>query len=203
MDRNKEINALFNSIRKSPSSRRAWIEIVSHLANYTGFSSPSSRRAWIEIRQRDQWLQQSVSPSSRRAWIEIVHGLLTEPEISGSPSSRRAWIEIQPERAAQKRPQVALLAEGVDRNYDGSAWAAMTGRSPSSRRAWIEIYAGCYRAAGSQSPSSRRAWIEIGSIWSIAARRRSPSSRRAWIEISRQQSREHRGPGRPPRGGRG
>ena len=34
---------------------------------------------------------------------------------------------------------VALLAEGVDRNYDGSAWAAMTGRSPSSRRAWIEI----------------------------------------------------------------
>ena len=37
------------------------------------------------------------------------------------------------------RKTVALLAEGVDRNYDGSAWAAMTGRSPSSRRAWIEI----------------------------------------------------------------
>ena len=27
VDRNKEINALFNNIRKSPSSRRAWIEI--------------------------------------------------------------------------------------------------------------------------------------------------------------------------------
>ena len=28
VDRNKEVNALFNNIRKSPSSRRAWIEIV-------------------------------------------------------------------------------------------------------------------------------------------------------------------------------
>ncbi len=28
VDRNKEINALFSNIRKSPSSRRAWIEIA-------------------------------------------------------------------------------------------------------------------------------------------------------------------------------
>ena len=37
------------------------------------------------------------------------------------------------------RPQVALLAEGVDRNttlHHTSAWLTV---SPSSRRAWIEI----------------------------------------------------------------
>ena len=28
VDRNKEINALFSNIRKSPSSRRAWIEML-------------------------------------------------------------------------------------------------------------------------------------------------------------------------------
>ena len=33
-----------------------------------------------------------------------------------SPSSRRAWIEIKPCRHAQLDDQVALLAEGVDRN---------------------------------------------------------------------------------------
>ena len=35
------------------------------------------------------------SPSSRRAWIEILGGV---------------WVEVM-------RPQVALLAEGVDRNF--------------------------------------------------------------------------------------
>ena len=34
---------------------------------------------------------------------------------------------------------VALLAEGVDRNYAGMMENHGTGRSPSSRRAWIEI----------------------------------------------------------------
>ena len=78
--------------------------------------SPSSRRAWIEIFGSRDELQQSVSPSSRRAWIEISSptarwkicrvALLAEGvdrNISWvedaimyerSPSSRRAWIEI-------------------------------------------------------------------------------------------------------------
>ena len=33
-----------------------------------------------------------------------------------SPSSRRAWIEICCAVGGPSRPQVALLAEGVDRN---------------------------------------------------------------------------------------
>ena len=34
-----------------------------------------------------------------------------------SPSSRRAWIEIIQYFAACSAPMVALLAEGVDRNF--------------------------------------------------------------------------------------
>ena len=122
---------------------------------------------------------------------------------------------------------VALLAEGVDRNFPAARSSRPPARSPSSRRAWIEIgRTRCQRHADRvallaegvdrnmeyyeklhekyRSPSSRRAWIEIG--WSAGLRPcgRSPSSRRAWIEIGR-------APGqssapcirRPPRGGRG
>ena len=35
--------------------------------------SPSSRRAWIEICHKDMTCQGKRSPSSRRAWIEIVY----------------------------------------------------------------------------------------------------------------------------------
>ena len=34
-----------------------------------------------------------------------------------SPSSRRAWIEIDELREIRARRRVALLAEGVDRNF--------------------------------------------------------------------------------------
>ena len=56
---------------------------------------------------------------------------------------------------------VALLAEGVDRNWSGGGMVLVLLSSPSSRRAWIEI--GGRRAAhqAGRSPSSRRAWIEI------------------------------------------
>ena len=79
---------------------------------------------------------------------------------------------------------VALLAEGVDRNYEGLPDCTRRKRSPSSRRAWIEISAlsgGAYTThvallaegvdrnqqsdddplQSVQSPSSRRAWIEM------------------------------------------
>ena len=36
-----------------------------------------------------------------------------------SPSSRRAWIEIMRSPARSGQPLVALLAEGVDRNFIG------------------------------------------------------------------------------------
>ena len=57
--------------------------------------------------------------------------------------------------------EVALLAEGVDRNWLGLWTVSPQSRSPSSRRAWIEIYALRRMSAARLSPSSRRAWIEI------------------------------------------
>ena len=56
------------------------------------------------------------SPSSRRAWVEIkiVDTLLITPS---SPSSRRAWVEIRVCRSPRSSSLVALLAEGVGRNF--------------------------------------------------------------------------------------
>ena len=57
---------------------------------------------------------------------------------------------------------VALLAEGVDRNYVLVAKILVPHLSPSSRRAWIEIVCGhLILDPAAVSPSSRRAWIEI------------------------------------------
>ena len=58
---------------------------------------------------------QTSSPSSRRAWIEISR-IAYYTDKDGSPSSRRAWIEIKPETFKKSDFNVALLAEGVDRN---------------------------------------------------------------------------------------
>ena len=76
---------------------------------------------------------------------------------------------------------VALLAEGVDRNIDAAIKEMDEVASPSSRRAWIEI--------------NRRA--VDGDL------HKSPSSRRAWIEIDGAGAAEAVCDGRPPRGGRG
>ena len=101
---------------------------------------------------------------------------------------------------------VALLAEGVDRNPRGVVGEQLLHVSPSSRRAWIEIRNQARPATRETSPSSRRAWIEIlcgtGEDINVAVAllaegvdrnamlalmplicARSPSSRRAWIEI--------------------
>ena len=64
--------------------------------------------------------------------------------------------------------QVALLAEGVDRNGYQEAWADYRMKSPSSRRAWIEIAIKDELAGTFGSPSSRRAWIEMSLIASSA-----------------------------------
>ena len=79
-----------------------------------------------------------------------------------SPSSRRAWIEISKRKESYLMAQVALLAEGVDRNNFRWSMLAKKCRSPSSRRAWIEITKHrTLSEAGWWSPSSRRAWIEM------------------------------------------
>ena len=82
--------------------------------------------------------------------------------FSLSPSSRRAWIEIAKARFTVAGSCVALLAEGVDRNYEDLRDKRNIQTSPSSRRAWIEIRHDFRGMNGTDvSPSSRRAWIEI------------------------------------------
>ena len=57
---------------------------------------------------------------------------------------------------------VALLAEGVDRNWFSRISRVALWMSPSSRRAWIEIQILKFSwIKPRMSPSSRRAWIEI------------------------------------------
>ena len=45
-----------------------------HDALTNGYRSPSSRRAWIEIPKKDEATEAAMSPSSRRAWIEMFYG---------------------------------------------------------------------------------------------------------------------------------
>ena len=73
VDRNGTPTWITASVSLSPSSRRAWIEIIEKGFNETmNVSSPSSRRAWIEIGSVLPVAAARVSPSSRRAWIEMV-----------------------------------------------------------------------------------------------------------------------------------
>jgi len=105
--------------------------------------SPSSRRAWIEIRGSCPLRQSRCvallaegvdrnvrggsactiarrSPSSRRAWIEIGGIWSSLRDTARSPSSRRAWIEISVFSTNSPPDSVALLAEGVDRNFQNA-----------------------------------------------------------------------------------
>ena len=43
--------------------------------------SPSSRRAWIEIMKKRFEEEDKQSPSSRRAWIEISSALCRSPTV--------------------------------------------------------------------------------------------------------------------------
>ena len=49
VDRNAQDDVNLVGLRRSPSSRRAWIEIGDGRNDRFGGGSPSSRRAWIEI----------------------------------------------------------------------------------------------------------------------------------------------------------
>ena len=94
-----------------------------------------------------------------------------------SPSSRRAWIEILNSFDARDTIDVALLAEGVDRNSLPTGLPSVSGKSPSSRRAWIEIIPPL------KKPEKPR--VALLDFAGLTAHLESPSSRRAWIEILR------------------
>ena len=111
-------------------------------------------------------------------------------ENKESPSSQRAWIEIFLAGTIVVLEVVALLAEGVDRNFVVPVSYHTTAGSPSSQRAWIEISLHSYDCAEVVSPSSQRAWIEIWiARWMEPRRPPSPSSQRAWIEIGQRPGR--------------
>ena len=80
---------------RSPSSRRAWIEITQHTAavacGVVALLAEGVDRNWSYLEYCDE---AELSPSSRRAWIEMPMYLFNENTLYESPSSRRAWIEI-------------------------------------------------------------------------------------------------------------
>ena len=77
--------------------------------------SPSVRRAWIEITSTSIWSQdRKRSPSVRRAWIEMFFIHWEVCQVKKSPSVRRAWIEISVRLREGTRSLVALREEGVD-----------------------------------------------------------------------------------------
>ena len=169
---------------RSPSSRRAWIEIfLSFCSNGEAEGSPSSRRAWIEI--GNIW-----SIAARRSVALLAEGV-DRNDVVLAPRSGFA---------------VALLAEGVDRNLTSARPIVHDTLSPSSRRAWIEIL--CWKMSTTAAlvallaEGVDRNWKECGKkkMWLVALLaegvdrntplrgavgpcRASPSSRRAWIEI--------------------
>ena len=139
VDRNGSRRNIHQKIIRSPSTRRAWIE----MRNDTGVNpyekvalhpegvdrnwsagisimiapmSPSTRRAWIEISIFPRRSAKEIrSPSTRRAWIEISSSP-GQFAVIVSPSTRRAWIEISNIVFTAIRRCVALHPEGVDRN---------------------------------------------------------------------------------------
>ena len=170
---------------RSPSSRRAWIEISgTPFCKETVPASPSSRRAWIEILRAGRvgrrclvaLLAEGVDRNLLSEYeVFATHvALLAEgvdrnliqqgvqPDGLASPSSRRAWIEISASILHGTHAAVALLAEGVDRNL-----LCFTDRLPQLHvallaegvdRNWLTAFGAALLI---WSPSSRRAWIEI------------------------------------------
>ena len=103
--------------KRSPSSRRAWIEID----NVHVLFPPVEVALLAEGVDRNLTFGHGITPFRMVALLaEGVDRNLLLGIISGrlemSPSSRRAWIEIAALSPSGRPQRVALLAEGVDRN---------------------------------------------------------------------------------------
>ena len=81
-----------------------------------GSRSPSSRRAWIEIKSERYYFDAAASrPPRGGRGLKFFQFFVDLLEQGMSPSSRRAWIEILDAIELHLSQQaVALLAEGVD-----------------------------------------------------------------------------------------
>ena len=96
VDRNRNVQRCAGADFLSPSSRRAWIEIVLHLmlhlALHVALLAEGVDRNFSSIR---------LIPLSEVALLaegvdRNIQGPDTEEVLLSSPSSRRAWIEISP-----------------------------------------------------------------------------------------------------------
>ena len=130
VDRNMFWRSQATKRQKSPSSRRAWIEIF--LLTFIAERYIVALLAEGVDRNKVSFggnIAVPTSPSSRRAWIEILdRDCRKRPGLS--PSSRRAWIEIRLPQSRSSRAEVALLAEGVDRNRFTQSKTSWQGRRP-------------------------------------------------------------------------
>ena len=114
--------------------------MLGRLVDHLELWSPSSRRAWIEILQTAQQEQLIAVALLAEGVDRNEKGEQGNVWELSSPSSRRAWIEIMRFGLLPISDLlVALLAEGVDRNYEALNNGLRILASPSSRRAWIEI----------------------------------------------------------------
>ena len=167
------------------------------------------------------------SPSPRRAWIEI--GLdLQQRQRRESPSSRRAWIEIFCQAQRSDSVEVALLAEGVDRNSltlvnggvqdvvallaEGVDRNPFCGHLPVFAKEVALLAEGVDRNVFIVDTPLRFGSVALlaegvdrNTYYDprLAALGESPSSRRAWIEMLGSYLSQLVRMGRPPRGGRG
>ena len=123
----------------SPSSRRAWIEILKRLAERLDNQSPSSRRAWIEIEKQPGQARNHISRPPRggrglKYWwpCQLAVRRNGRPPRGGRglKSSRAIW---QP--CSRRRPPRG----GRGLKFGALARVVRAELSPSSRRAWIEI----------------------------------------------------------------
>ena len=116
VDRNHDIASYKYQRRGSPSSRRAWIEILWIRPDLSGrFVALLAEGVDRNCLHRPRCpgglvalLAEGVDRNKRD------YSLLTT--MNESPSSRRAWIEMAIRKPGQIIATVALLAEGVDRN---------------------------------------------------------------------------------------
>ena len=125
--------------------------------------SPSPRRAWIEMYiVAGKRAPNLASPSPRRAWIEIFDAPLCEPGGACRPPHGG--------RGLKSRHLRRLIRHGARRPPHGGRGLKWRDEdrghgldeSPSPRRAWIEMVLSAPASARAcWSPSPRRAWIEI------------------------------------------